>query len=170
MIVFLAETAPPPGVPTQAFDSMKVLLGLGNLDPFNPDDSIRFFNELYGKAANDPRDKELERLRRSLAFEAVDEQFNLIDANTFPIVVRWGDGSNRIAAYRRFPSRETRRALQPFTVQMRYYSMQPLRDAGTISSDDDMIKLYFVNEGWDRCYSEQYGLVEDGLSLEVNIV
>ena len=55
MVVFRAETDPPRGVPTQAVDSMNVLLGLGGIDPFEPNDSIRFFEELYGKAANDPR-------------------------------------------------------------------------------------------------------------------
>lgn len=163
MIVFLAETAPALGVPTQAFDSIRVLLGLGGVDPFDPNDSIRFFNELYGKAANDPRDKELERLRRSLAFGAVDEQFNLIDANTFPIVVRWGDGPNRIAAYRRFPSRENRRALQPFTVQVRRHALTRLRSDGIclpVEGADGVEYFDALAEGREGSYHDRFGLDE----------
>lgn len=161
MIVFLAESDPPPGVPTQAFDSMKVLLGLGGVDPFEPNDSTRFFRELYGKAANDPRDKELERLRRAFAFATVEEKFKLIDADTWPIVVPWGEAAERLAAYRRAPSRDTRRALQPFTVQVRRYTLDRLRDAGICSPVDGGNGIEFfdaVNEGRSGSYDNRFGL------------
>lgn len=176
MVVFLAETDPPPGVPAQAFQSMQVLLALGPVDPFNPDHSIRFFRELYGKAANDPRDKELERLRRTLAFATVADRFKMIDADTWPVVVRWGDGAQRLAAYRRSPSRETRRALQPFTVQVRRYTLDRLRDAGVCSPVEGANGVeYFdaVNEGRESSYHQRFGLDEgaDGLlPTEVSIV
>ncbi|HBI41401.1 MAG TPA: CRISPR-associated endonuclease Cas3'' [Planctomycetales bacterium] len=161
MIVFLAETEPPMGVPTKAFDSMRVLLGLGSIDPFEPNDSIRFFRELYGKAANDPRDNELDRLRRALAFATVEEKFKMIDAVMHPIVVPWGEGRARLAAYRRSLSRDTRRALQTFTVQVRRYALDQLRDAGVcmpVEGNNGTEFFDAVNEGREGRYHERFGL------------
>ena len=163
LIVFRAETEPPPGVPRKAFDSMSVLLGLGPVDPFNPDHSVRFFDELYGKI--DADEKRVEFLRRGLMFAAVADAFRIIDNDTRPIVVPWADARERLARFRTAPSRQTQQALQPFTVQVRRFRLLQLREAGVVQPVDDFERFDFVVEGRDRSYHPQFGLDEraDGL-------
>jgi len=158
MVVFRAETDPPPGVPRKALDSMTVLLGLGAADPFDPRDSVRYFDELYGKVDDDQH--RIEPLRRGLMFASVAERFRIIDGDTHPVVVPWDDGLARLAAFQAGPSRQTRRALQPFTVQVRQYVRDQLREAGVISPGDEFGQFDVVNEGRQAAYHARYGLVQ----------
>jgi CRISPR-associated endonuclease/helicase Cas3 len=182
MVVFRAETDPPPGVPRKAMESMSVLLKLGSVDPFDPKDSERYFDELYRKIDHDQHG--VEPLRRALAFAAVEERFRIIDAEMFPIVVPWGpeptlkdrEGHRRLEAYRRSPSRQTRRALQPYTVQVRRYAIDRLRDAGICSPIDDRNETSFfdaLNEGRESSYHERFGLDEKAstdLAPEISVI
>lgn len=162
MVVFRAETDPPPGVPRKALDSMCVLLGLGGADPFEPSDSIRFFDDLYGKIDDDQH--RVEPLRRALMFATVAKMFHIIDGDTHPIVVRWGDGAARLAAFEAAPSRQTRRALQPFTVKVRRYVLERLRTSGIclefVTSSGELAGFDVLCEGREVSYHDQYGLDE----------
>ena len=158
MIVFRAETAPPPGVPTKAFQTMDVLLKLGPIDPFNPADSERFFDELYRKLDDDQH--KVEYFRSKLAFAKVEELFKLIDGDSRPIVVPWGEGTRRIAAYRKDPNRETRRALQPFTVSARSWTLAALREAGVCMPIDEMGFFDVICEGREASYDRTFGLTD----------
>lgn len=163
MIVFRAETDPPPGMPKKAFETMDILLKRGGIDPFEPRDAIRFFDELYGKIDDDQHN--VESLRKALAFAAVEERFKIIDADMHPIVVPWGEGAARIEAYRRAPSRQTRRALQPFTVQVRRYpTLERLREAGVCAPVDDLGLFDVISEG-RKAYCDRYGLDDRGAGL-----
>jgi CRISPR-associated endonuclease/helicase Cas3 len=163
LIVFRAETDPPPGVPRKAFESMNVLIQLGSVDPFEPNDSIRFFNELYGKIDDDQH--RIEPLRRGLMFATVASRFRIIDSDTCPIVVPWGDGRARLTAYRARPSRETLRALQPFTVQIRRYRLGQLRQDGVIMQADDKDRFDIVCEGRDTAYDLLFGFDENASGI-----
>jgi CRISPR-associated endonuclease/helicase Cas3 len=160
LVVFLAETEPPPGVPRKALDSMKVLVQLGGIDPFEPADSLRFFNELYNKIDDDQH--RIEPLRRSLMFATVADRFRIIDDGTHPVVVPWGDGYKRLAAFRASPSRETQRGLQPFAVQVRRYQLAQLRDDGVCMPFDTDENSWFdiVSEGRYAAYDNRFGLNE----------
>lgn len=172
MVVFRAETDPPPGVPRKAFDTMDVLLKLGGtVDPFEPRDSERFFDELYAKLDDDQHG--IEPLRRALAFAKIEEKFKLIDGDAHPIVVPWGEGAARIAAYRASPNRQSRRALQPFTVQVRGWTLDRLRAAGVCDRVDDLGFFDVICEGRESSYHVTFGLNEqqDGsLPAEVAVV
>jgi len=158
MVVFRAETDPPPGVPRKALESMHAMLALGGADPFEPSDSVRYFDELYGKIDSDQHG--IEPLRRSLMFAAVADRFRLIDDDTRPVVVPWGEAALRLNAFRATPNRQTQRALQPFIVQVRRYVLEKLRAAGVTSPVDELERFDFVNEGREGRYDERFGLDE----------
>jgi CRISPR-associated endonuclease/helicase Cas3 len=161
LIVFRAETDPPPGVPRKALQSVQGLLALGGIDPFEPADSIRFFNDLYGKCDLDQHAIEL--LRNELKFATVAATFRLIDADTQAVVVPWGDARERLAAFRRTPCRTTQRALQPYTVQVRRYRLEEMKAAGVVSpviEGEDSV--YAICEGFESTYSRQFGLKDMG--------
>ena len=68
-----------------------------------------------------------------------------------------------MAAYRRSPSRISRRALQPFTVQVRGYVLDRLRDAGVCSpvlGANGVEYLDAMNEGREGSYHRRFGLNE----------
>jgi CRISPR-associated endonuclease/helicase Cas3 len=162
MVVFLAETDPPPGVPRKAMQSTQVLAALGALDPFDPGHSVRFFDELYGKTDLDARG--IQTLRQKLAFAEVADRFKLIDNQTHAVVVPYVnaaagiDGRARLAAFIKAPSRETARALQPVIVQIPKYRLDQLRAAGTIEPVDDFGRFDRLNEGHEAAYHKVYGL------------
>jgi CRISPR-associated endonuclease/helicase Cas3 len=165
MVVFRAETDPPPGVPIKAFDSMRVLAATRAIDPFDPGDSIDFFNELYRKIG--PDERRVQPLRRALAFAAVEEAFKLIDADTHPIVVPYEnselniDGPARLDAFVRRPSRDTARALQPLIVQVRRYQLDALRAAGITTPADEFGRFDVLCEGGGGAYHHTFGLAVD---------
>jgi CRISPR-associated endonuclease/helicase Cas3 len=158
LIVFRAETDPPPGVPRKALDTMHVLFRLGAIDPFEPNDSLKYFDELYGKIDDDQH--RIEMLRRDLMFATVADKFRIIDADTHPVVVPWGDARQRLAAFRAAPSRQTQRALQPFTVQVRRYRLDALRSAGVVMPIDEFERFDVVAEGREGSYDVRFGLNE----------
>lgn len=156
LVVFRAETDPPPGVPRKAFETMNVLLKLGQVDPFDPNDSLRYFDELYGKIDDDQH--RIEMLRRDLMFATVAAKFRIIEADTHPVVVPWGDARKRLAAFRAAPARQTQRALQPYTVQVRRYRLDGLRAAGVVMPVDEFERFDIVVDGREGSYDARFGL------------
>jgi len=164
MVVFRAETDPPPGVPRKALETMHVLLQLRLVDPFEPKDSRCYFDELYRKIDDDHH--RIELLRKNLMFAAVAHSFRIIDADVHPVVVPYGDAPKRLAAFRAAPSRQTARALQPFTVQVYRYRLDALRDAGiTMPVDESEDWFDVVVEGRESAYDNRFGLnvITDGI-------
>jgi CRISPR-associated endonuclease/helicase Cas3 len=175
MIVFRAETETPPGTPRKAFDSMEVLIKTRPIDPFEPNDSLMFFDELYRKIGSDER--RVQPLRRALAFAAVSDAFKLMDDDTHPIVVPYKndliDGAVRILAFRDRPSRETSRALQPLSVQVRRYQLDALRAAGIVMPFDEFGRFDVICEGRQDCYHNNFGLAtktDGSLPAETSVV
>jgi CRISPR-associated endonuclease/helicase Cas3 len=94
-----------------------------SLDLFDPEVYRHFFHNLYATTVED-RD-EILRLLTEMKFGTVGERFRLIEDNYHvPIVVRWRrrpherEIERRLRAYADNPSRQTRRALQPYTVNV----------------------------------------------------
>jgi CRISPR-associated endonuclease/helicase Cas3 len=160
MIVFRAETDPPPGTLRKALQSMEVLLKLGTVDPFEPNDSVTFFNEFYRKIDHDAH--RVQPLRRALAFATVAETFKMIDMDSLTIIVPYRnetiDGPARIAEFRARPTLQTIRALQPLSVHVRRYQRDALREAGITMSADDFDRFDVICEGRQGSYDETYGL------------
>lgn len=162
-IVFLAETSPPPGTLRKALESTQTLLAqrgssiLTDLDPFNPDHCELFFRELYGKQELDAR--YVQRERAAWNFANVAAAFQMIDNGwSRPIVVPWGEGADRIAAFRSQVCRETVRALQPFLVQVSRQHLEYVLDQGMVEPWGET-NLHLPTSLFGRSYTEEFGLV-----------
>ncbi len=170
--IFLAETSPP-GVTLQT--AMSATQSLFNqkreegeeLDIFNPHHCIEFFQKLYGLTPLD--DRNIQREREGFNFANVGKAFEMIENSwSFPVVVPWpmsgenaGEGMRRAEKFSESPSRDTNRALQPFTVQVPKPAAFEMERQGIVEIWDESIGLPFhtFDKNW---YSEEFGiLVED---------
>lgn len=156
-VVFRAETDPPTPSLKAAMKSTGIMLGLHgrDLDPSDPDRCLEFFNLLYFNADKDARG--IQTARASLNFATVAADFKLIDEYAMPIIVPYGHADERLAAYRANPTRLTRRALQPFIVQIPPWHHSILHGLGALSPIDDTLDELTVP--FHHLYdSEMFGL------------
>jgi CRISPR-associated endonuclease/helicase Cas3 len=155
-IVFRAETEPPRGVLRIALDVSSGLLAShgGSLDVGDPTLHREFFDRLYWLVDGDNRN--VQRSRAGLDFADVARSFSIIDDYTIPVVVPWADSADRLSAYRRWPSRRTRRALQPFVVQITPVQRQHLASRGALEVVDR--QLHVLTPPFESLYSKVFGL------------
>ncbi len=164
LIVFRAETPPPGQTLKKALQSTETLLAFkggaempDGLDPFNPMHCEWFFRELYGKVENDP--KNIQREAAELNFANVAAAFQMIDDGwSRPVVVPWGEGLERIAAFQRAPSRETARALQPCIVQIPARQLRELVSLGVVEPCEGT-DLHVPTALFGNRYDDEFGLV-----------
>lgn len=119
--VFVAESAPPPGVPRTAVSVVRGMLRAAmdegrEIDLAAANAFALYFAQLYG--AKDLDAKGVQALRSNFDFSSVAQAFRLIeDGWSAPVVVAWGESEERLRDLdRNGPSRERLRALQRFTV------------------------------------------------------
>jgi len=166
-VVFRAPTLPPPGTLRTAMQATEALFNLkhdepelaGGLDIFNPRHGQIFFREFYFRKQLD--EMHILRSLSGLNFATVDRDFQMIaDQGMRPLVVPWREGMERADRYRRSPSRETARALQPYIVQVNRRYFDTVVERGLFESCDDSIGLPtgLCTPDW---YSDEFGLERD---------
>jgi CRISPR-associated endonuclease/helicase Cas3 len=159
VVVFRANTTPPKGTPKQALEVTETMLRQSNgaLDPTDPEIFERFFRQLYFVKNLDERGVQSERA--SFNFATVGDKFQMIeDGFTYTVVVPYGEAQERLARFRHDgPSRETIRALQPFTVNIYQNSVQRLEEMGALERIMDSILSLLP--GFDHLYDKRFGLV-----------
>lgn len=163
VVVFLAPTNPPRGVPTQGLQAASVLLrGDPSLQADDPEVQERFFRQLYGVAVRDQYRIQAERA--SLNFATVGNSFKLIeDGFSRPVVIPWSEGADALRRLKAvlnsgaLPGREMYRALQPYTVNVQIGAFEQalvLGEMELICGD-----LYALSELHAHHYTEEYGLM-----------
>lgn len=171
--IFVAESAPPKGVLSKALDVTRTMLNAhgGALDPLSPEPFEEFFRSLYH--INELDQHGIQRLRESLSFESVAEEFKMIEDDwRVPVVVPCGDAAKRIDALKSaakaagFIPAENLRALQPYTVSITPKEHANLERHGAIEVVEDTVKVvlpYFrrLADGLPL-YDDRFGLVADG--------
>lgn len=164
VIVFRAPTLPPPGVlrlGLQTTQSMLEEFGEA-LDLSNPGTFEQYFRRLYSKH---PLDRGLQAHRAALNFATVAAESRLIeDGFMEPIVVPYGDAAGRAARFRKDPTRETQRALQPFLVQVTPGDIALLNQLGAIESIDPEGRVRVLADVCANLYDSDFGLVIDETS------
>ncbi|MEX2583656.1 MAG: CRISPR-associated endonuclease Cas3'' [Gemmatimonadota bacterium] len=156
--VFLAETMPPPGNLSIGFKAAQALLSEFGLDlPFlEPEVQQRYFRAFYLGATLDK--KGVQGQRAALNFAQVAHLVRLIeDGYSRPVVVPWGQSAARIEAYRNEPHRETRRALQAFTVQVHERHIEGLFRAGAVEELD--ADVWTITPPFRHLYDQRFGLL-----------
>ncbi|MGH2484816.1 MAG: CRISPR-associated helicase/endonuclease Cas3, partial [Ktedonobacterales bacterium] len=114
--------------------------GLLNAQPDLHDPSVysEYFRELYRQI--DPDEKRVQDVRRSLDYPAVAERFKLIEDDTNPVVVLYGDDAvqqtsrDHLARLRTHQgrARDLLRALQPYIVGLRPKELSHAQAAGKV--------------------------------------
>jgi CRISPR-associated endonuclease/helicase Cas3 len=162
-VVFRAETRPPAGVLRLAQQATEHLLAADGegLDLHDPVTCERFFDTFYCLTEPDPRG--IQTSRREWNFATVAHDFRLIDDDTAPVIVPWGDGAERIEAYRRTPGRDTRRALQPYVVSLPRRQVAALQAVGAIDQVDPSVAAVAAGPAL-KGYTEAFGLDVSALS------
>lgn len=166
-VVFLAPTSPPGETLRKALQTTQTLLKLQGADPrlqeeldlLNPEHAELFFELFYASHRLD--EKNILGSLAQLNFATAARDFRLIeDDGMRSIVVPWGEGRQRAERYRTVSSRETRRALQPYLVQVNQRYFDHLARRGLVEVVDDVLGLptdLFTGD-W---YNEEFGLQTD---------
>ena len=168
-VVFRAPTPPPAGTLRTAMETTDMLLQLartepeldGSLDPFNPKHGELFFRYFYSAKRLDQFQILTEIEQRN--FANVNAKFQMIDNNGMqPIVVPYGEGLSRAKAYADNPTRETKRALQPFIVEVNRRYFDHIRNRGLVECLDDNDSVGLPTELFRGWYDEEeFGLNPD---------
>jgi CRISPR-associated endonuclease/helicase Cas3 len=161
VVVFRAETSPPPGLPRKGLQVAESLLREQGeaLDLGNPETFDTYFRSLYQATSLDSRG--VQDARADLNFATVAKRFRLIeDGYTEPVVVSYGIAARRLDELRRDgPSRDRLRSLQPFTVQVPAKALARLSAAGAVESVAESV--HAVADLFHGLYNQTYGLALD---------
>ena len=155
-IVFRAETKPPPGVLRMALDGAEGMLAAhgARLDLLAPSTFTEFFRGLYFRSDVDGAG--IQTKRRDFNFADVERAFRMIEDYTIPVVVPYGDAVQRLERYRHAPTRTSRRALQPYIVQVAPWHLRALSDVGAIDRIDDVVTT--LTQPFYSLYDQVFGL------------
>lgn len=158
VVVFRAETNPPPGVLRKGLAAADEMLAARGdaLDIADASTLEEYFRRLYLAMPHDPRGVMLQR--EALNFANVERLVRLIDdGGRCPLVVPWGDGARRRHDFVVRPGRETARALQRFVVQVRTQDLRQLEALGAASVVDGF--GYELTPAYAHLYHPEFGLL-----------
>jgi len=178
VVVFMPPKPSPIGLLRKAEDAMTAMLALGPVSFDDPSASRRFFEHFYERQ-NDNGEKTFRRLLVDGArhcrfqFREADAAFRMIEDNTVPVIVRYGEGGALIAQYRAIghPVRELMRKLQRYTVAVYRTRLPELLEKGFVEELPPQGSGIYV-QTMPSLYSDVYGFEQDreGLDAEYCIV
>jgi len=158
--VFRAESLPPRGILRMGLDTMQSLMRQhGSQLSFSDTGLLEaYFRMLYAKCETDAQGIQAERAE--LNFATVAQRFRLIeDGYSRPVVVPWNDSDARVEAFRRNPTRETQRALQPYLVQIPERELTKLVQLGAVESLNESVHV--LTHVFRHLYDREFGLLVD---------
>ncbi|MBI2817804.1 MAG: CRISPR-associated helicase Cas3' [Acidobacteria bacterium] len=158
VVIFRAESSPPPGTPKQALGVMEAMLqeAGGTLDPADPELFEKYFRMLY--FTKDLDMKHIQTLRQEFNFASVGREFRLIeDGFTKSIVVPYEGVAEHLLRLRtEGPRRETLRNLQRFTVNVYPNAFDKLTKAGALEEVTESI--FTLSKPYEKYYDKRFGL------------
>lgn len=89
--------------------------------------------------ADDTKAKRIQSAREALDFPAIANEYRLIEEETVPVVVDYRTGFKRLRVWRRCPSRENWRRLQPFVVSLCGYEARGFEADGWLEPVTDSL-------------------------------
>lgn len=149
-----SDGSTPPGAYRTGRDIARRLLRINeDFDLHDPTAPRRYFRELYDSRELDPDD--VQGFRAELQFEQVAEQYRLIEDDTTPVVVDYGDGwfvLNDIletAEHAGFVHRDDWRRLQPYTVSLYEHALDEAAKNGNVHQLGEDLDLRRWDGGYD---------------------
>jgi CRISPR-associated endonuclease/helicase Cas3 len=143
LVVFTAESEPPPGL-RQHYEIAKTMLaGRPELNLFQPSTFREYFDRLYGTNSRDAH--AIQPLREALRFNATANAFRMIDDSGAAVFVPFDRGAERAIDEFRYagPSRDRFRKLQPFGVSVAPWTLGDLIRQGAVEQLHETI--YVLN-------------------------
>jgi len=149
-----AEGGQPQGPYATATIEARRLLKLNSVERLHdPELHREYFTRLLRVLPTDA--KGLMELRRDLRYRGVAQEYKLIEEDTVPVVVDYGEGLLRLDDFRRQPSKQAWQRLQPYLVSL--YRKDAQRYIGGLLEElSDLPGLY----RWWGEYDDLVGLVE----------
>lgn len=148
-----AEGSAPRGPYMVGLEKARFLLHENPVEKLDdPELHREYFRRLYADVALDK--KEIQRLRKELRYPEVAAQYRLIEEDTVPVVVPYGEALERLEEWLKSPGWRVWRGLQPYIVSLLKREVFPLERAGWLEG---------VTEGlyrWRGKYDERKGLVQ----------
>jgi CRISPR-associated endonuclease/helicase Cas3 len=169
VVVFSAETDEkmPPGTYKRGAQETRSLLREPDFDPTDPETFVTYFTLLYGGESDDR--PEIQKQRQERNYETVADLFEMIEDDTFPVVVRYGDAKvrNRIIDDLQrslgrpgAPIRGLMQKVQPYVVNCRR------RQQGVYESNGSIEEIVPGLWEWKGGYDEKLGLSDTRLEPE----
>jgi len=158
--VFVAETAPPPGVPTRGHQITEGMLRADPaLDLSSSAPHRTYFERLYTTGETDK--KAIQAARARLNFQEVSELYKLIEDDwAEPVVVRFGRADALLEDLARFgPSRDRLRALGRFSVNVPKRLVAQWIAAGAAQRDDETGVVQIAEHV--AAYDDRFGLLTE---------
>lgn len=149
-----AEGATPPGAYRTGRDIARQLIG--SEEPFNlhdPTSPRRYFEQLYDSRDLDA--SEVQSLRTQFQFETVAQRYRLIEDDTTPMVVNYGEGWSILndvvetAEHAGFVHRDDWHRLQPYTVSLYEHALDEAVRRGNARQLIDDLDLWRWDGGYD---------------------
>lgn len=172
----------PPGIYRQGAQEGLIMLRDVSTDLHHPEVFTTYFQRLYGLADADPKDVQGKRRHRN--FDAVDEVFEIIDDDTFPVFVdyrgieggpdhgdRWERVQANLEAHQRAGLgvkgllRRLMREAQPWLVAVRLRRKDELLDKGIIQPMIDDIVWR-----WTGVYDRKLGIQDHRIDVNWTVI
>jgi CRISPR-associated endonuclease/helicase Cas3 len=151
-----AEGGMPPGPYRTGTDTtLAMLRAAPGLDFDDPGVHKRYFERLYQGVELDK--SRIQQLRKRFKFARVGQVFRMIDQDTTPVLVTWGDMDSEVAAIRRERplSSEIMRRLQPYFVTLYEHEFEVACSKGFCEELDAGLWV------WNGLYDPELGLQLD---------
>lgn len=160
--IFLAPTAPPPGILVQGLSIAMSMLRAGDVDLFAPATQHDYFARLYaagGASGHDER--EIERHRAQLDFKTVADAYRIVDDSwSAPVVVPFDERARAAIGdlERLGPNRDRLRALQRVTVAVAKRQREEWARTGVVRVVGDETAYVLSATGM---YDDRFGLLTE---------
>lgn len=150
-----ADGGTPPGAYRTGRDIARQLFrNETEFDLHDPAAPRRYFQRLYDSRDLDPSD--VQSLRAQFQFEQVADEYRLIEDDTTPVVVDYGDGWEVLegvletAEHAGFVPRDDWRRLQPYTVSLYEHALEEATQKGHVRQLGDDLDLWRWDGGYDE--------------------
>jgi CRISPR-associated endonuclease/helicase Cas3 len=161
VVVFsIGDDVMPSGAYRHGADVTRGMQREGTIDLRDPATFDRYFRQLYADRHADERG--IQRYRAGRAYEEVAERFRMIDDDTFPVFVNYGevataarDAVHRAADRSGSAVRRAFRGIQPFIVSCRIREQGRFESLGLI---EETLPGFWE---WHGQYDEKIGLMND---------
>jgi CRISPR-associated endonuclease/helicase Cas3 len=111
-----------------------------------------YFKRIYNELGRNLDKENIQELREKLNYPETALRYKLINSNTVPVIVKYGEYEKALNEWRNNPKRETWRKLQPFIINIYKHEARKLYYDGLVK---EIVEGLFI---WEGLYDEIKGI------------